>query len=194
MKFQKHCDRTCFGFVESWLLCCLWSYRTNYQALHPCMNCPQKCCLIYGYNYSFKYPLFMLYMCIINIVEEQKRGNVLFLFFYTTRGFPNMINIYILRNDHLIYYITLDTRKSYTALYLFVKTLVKITALKKHFSFFLILCYEIWNAKKKPTKVWMLYWYWNNISLAFFFYFCKVVSQFLVKQTDRQCISKLERI
>lgn len=94
MKFQKHCDCTCFGFVESWLLCCLWSYRTNYQALHPCMNCPQKCCLIYGYNYSFKYPLFMLYMCIINIVEEQKRGNVLFLFFYTTRGFPNMINIY----------------------------------------------------------------------------------------------------
>lgn len=55
---------------------------------------PQKCCLIYGYNYSFKYPLFMLYMCIINLVEEQKRGNVLFLFFYTTRGFQNIINIY----------------------------------------------------------------------------------------------------
>lgn len=30
----------------------------------------------------------------------------------------------------IIHYITLDTRKSYTALYLFVKTLVKITALK----------------------------------------------------------------
>lgn len=42
---------------------------------------PQKCCLIYGYNYSFKYPLLMLNMCIINLVEEQKRGNVLFLFF-----------------------------------------------------------------------------------------------------------------
>lgn len=55
---------------------------------------PQKCCLIYGYNYSFKYPLLMLYMCIINLVEEQKRGNVLFLFFYTTRGFQNIINIY----------------------------------------------------------------------------------------------------
>lgn len=36
----------------------------------------------------------MLYMCTINLVEEQKRGNVLFLFFYTTRDFPNMINIY----------------------------------------------------------------------------------------------------
>lgn len=55
---------------------------------------PQKCCLIYGYNYSFKYPLLMLYMCIINLVEERKRGNVLFLFFYTTRGFQNIINIY----------------------------------------------------------------------------------------------------
>lgn len=43
---------------------------------------PQKCCLIYGYNYSFKYPLCMLYMCTINLVEEQKRGNVLFLFFF----------------------------------------------------------------------------------------------------------------
>lgn len=55
---------------------------------------PQKCCLIYGHNYSFKYPLLMLNMCIINLVEEQKRGNVLFLFFYTTRGFQNIINIY----------------------------------------------------------------------------------------------------
>lgn len=39
----------------------------------------------------------------------------------------------------IIHYITLDTRKSYTALYLFVKTLMKITALNKNFSFFLIL-------------------------------------------------------
>lgn len=52
----------------------------------------------------------------------------------------------------IIHYITLDTRKSYTALYLFVKTLMKIIALKKHFSFFLILWYEIWNAKKQKTK------------------------------------------
>lgn len=66
---------------------------------------PQKCCLIYGYNYSFKYPLFMLYMCIINLVEEQKRGNVLFLFFYTTRGFPNMINIYTKKwSSYLLYH------------------------------------------------------------------------------------------
>lgn len=36
----------------------------------------------------------MIYMYIINLVEEQKRGNVLFLFFYTTRGFQNIINIY----------------------------------------------------------------------------------------------------
>lgn len=54
----------------------------------------------------------------------------------------------------------------------FVKTLVKIIALKKHFSFFLILWYEIWNAKKKK-KVRMLCWYWNNISLAFLFIFVK---------------------
>lgn len=52
----------------------------------------------------------------------------------------------------IIHYITLDTRKSYTALYLFVKTLMKITALNKNFSFFLILWYEIWNAKKKKKS------------------------------------------
>lgn len=67
----------------------------------------------------------------------------------------------------------------------FIKTLVKIIALKKHFSFFLILCYEIWNAKKKPkkkpkqtNKVRMLYWYWNDISLAFLFIFVNFVKLF----------------
>lgn len=52
----------------------------------------------------------------------------------------------------IIHYITLDTRKSYTALYLFVKTLVKITALKKTLQLLFNLMIRNLKCKKKKKK------------------------------------------
>lgn len=59
----------------------------------------------------------------------------------------------------IIHYITLDTRKSYTALYLLVKTLVKITALKKTLQLLFNLMIRNLKCKKKrkKKKVRMLY-------------------------------------